>query len=84
MKFPCEEITESEMGFWRRALAQVVSGGPAQSCLGRLKTGGMKCGNGKSRKAKAASTVNSTTVLLCTGIFGGDNTSASELVNLEG
>jgi hypothetical protein len=84
MKFPREEIMESEMGFWHRATAQVVSRGPAQSSLGRLKTGWQKCGNGKSRRAKAASTVNATTVLLCTGIFGGDNTSASELVNLEG
>jgi hypothetical protein len=42
MKFPCEEITESEMGFWHRAIAQVVSRGPAQSNLGRLKTGGHK------------------------------------------
>jgi hypothetical protein len=42
MKFPREEIMEPEMGFWRRAIAQVVLRGPAQSCLGRLKTGGHK------------------------------------------
>jgi hypothetical protein len=42
MKFPCEEVTESEMGFWCRAIAQVVACGPAQSSLGRLKTGGHK------------------------------------------
>ncbi len=40
MKFPREEITELVMGFWCRALAQVVLRGPAQSSLGRLKTGG--------------------------------------------
>ncbi len=40
MKFPCEEVTESEMIFWRRAIAQVVACGHAQSSLGRLKTGG--------------------------------------------
>jgi hypothetical protein len=42
MKFFCEEVTESEMIFWHRAIPQVVARGPAQSSLGRLKTGGHK------------------------------------------
>ncbi len=42
MKFPHEEVTELEMIFWCRAIVQVVMHGPAQSSLGRLKTGGHK------------------------------------------
>jgi hypothetical protein len=42
MMFPCKEVTELEMGFWCRAIAQVVSRGPAQASLGRLKSGGHK------------------------------------------
>jgi hypothetical protein len=62
MKFPCEEVTELKMGFWQRAIAQVVARGPAQSSLGRLKTGGHKGGSGMCRRAKAASTVDARTV----------------------
>jgi hypothetical protein len=42
MTFPCKEVMESEMGFWCRAMAQVVLRGPAQASLGRLKSGGHK------------------------------------------
>jgi hypothetical protein len=42
MTFPRKEVMESEMGFWCRAIAQVVSHGPAQASLGRLKSGGHK------------------------------------------
>ena len=84
MKFHCEEITESEMGFWRRATAQVVLRGPAQSSLGRLKTGGHKVWEWQVQESKGRLYHQSTTVLLCTGIFGGDDTSTSELFDLEG
>jgi hypothetical protein len=52
MKFPCEEITELEMGFWCRAIAQVVSRGLAQSSLGRLKTGGHKVWEWRVQESK--------------------------------
>ncbi len=42
MTFPHKEVTELEMGFWCRAIAQVVLRGPAQASLGRLKSGGHK------------------------------------------
>jgi hypothetical protein len=45
------------MGFLRRAIAHVVACGSAQSCLGRLKTGGIQVGSGVCRRAKATSTV---------------------------
>jgi hypothetical protein len=42
MKFPCEVVIETEMGLWRRAIAQVVAHGPTQCCLGIFKTDGPK------------------------------------------
>ena len=41
-KFPCKAVNASEMGLWSRATTQVVTRGPAQASLGRLKTGGHK------------------------------------------
>ncbi len=40
--FPCELVTEVEMGLWPRAIAQVVMNGPAQIDLGAFKTNGHK------------------------------------------
>jgi hypothetical protein len=40
MKFPCEDVTETEMGLWCRPIAQVVAYGPAQTSLGKLTTEG--------------------------------------------
>jgi hypothetical protein len=40
MKFPRKDVTETEMGLWRRAIAQVVAYGPAQTGLGKLTTKG--------------------------------------------
>ncbi len=40
MKFPHEDVMETEMGLWRRAIAQVVAYGPAQTSLGWLTTEG--------------------------------------------
>jgi hypothetical protein len=37
MKYPCEEMTAPEMDFWCRAIAQVMSDGPAQASLGTFK-----------------------------------------------
>jgi len=37
MKFPRKEVTVPEMEFWCRAIAQVVSHGPAQASLGSFK-----------------------------------------------
>ena len=34
MKFPRKEVTAPEMELWSRAIAQVVSHGPAQASLG--------------------------------------------------
>ncbi len=42
MKFPCEEVTAPEMELWCRAIAQVVSHGPAQASLGTFKVNGHK------------------------------------------
>ncbi len=42
MKFPREEVTAPEMEFWCRAIAQVVSHGPAQASLGTFKVDGHK------------------------------------------
>ncbi len=42
IKFPREEINAAEMGLWRRATAQVIARGPAQTSLGWMKTGGHK------------------------------------------
>ncbi len=36
MKFPCKDVTETEMGLWRRAIAQIVAYGPVQTSLGKL------------------------------------------------
>jgi hypothetical protein len=40
MKFPCKDVTETKMGLWCRAIAQVVAYGPAQTSLGKLTTEG--------------------------------------------
>jgi len=40
MKFPREEVTVPEMELWCRAIAQVVSHGPAQASLGPFKIDG--------------------------------------------
>jgi hypothetical protein len=42
MKFPWEVVNELEMGLWRRAIAQVVTHGPAQASLGAFKVDGHK------------------------------------------
>ena len=42
MKFPCKEVTAPEMELWCRAIAQVVSHGPAQASLGTFKVDGHK------------------------------------------
>ena len=42
MKFPRKVVIETEMGLWRRAIAQVVAHGPTQCCLGIFKTDGHK------------------------------------------
>jgi len=42
MKFPWEVVKESEMGLWHRAMAQVVTHGPAQASLGAFKVDGHK------------------------------------------
>ena len=42
MKFPCEEMTVPEMELCCRAIAQVVSHGPAQASLGSFKVDGHK------------------------------------------
>ncbi len=40
MKFPCKDVTETEMRLWHRAIAQVVAYEPAQTSLGKLTTEG--------------------------------------------
>jgi hypothetical protein len=40
MKFPCKDVMETEMRLWRRAIAQVVAHGLAQTSLGKLTTEG--------------------------------------------
>ncbi len=40
MKFPREDVTETEIGLWRRAIAQVVAYGRVQTSLGKLITEG--------------------------------------------
>ncbi len=42
MKFPHKDITEPEMGLWRKAIVQIVAYGPAQTSLGKLTTEGHK------------------------------------------
>ncbi len=42
MKFACKEVTATEMELWCRAIAQVVSHGPAQVSLGTIKVDGHK------------------------------------------
>jgi len=42
MKFPRKEVTVPEMELRRRAIAQVVSHGPAQASLGSFKVNGHK------------------------------------------
>ena len=39
---PCEQVTIPEMELWCRAIAQVVSHGPAQASLGTFKVNGHK------------------------------------------
>ncbi len=52
MTFPCKEVTESEMGLWCRAIAQVVLRGPEQASLGRLKSGGHKVWDWRVQESK--------------------------------
>ncbi len=52
MVFLCKEVMESEMGFWCRAIAQVVLRGPAQASLGRLKSGGHKVWEWRVQESK--------------------------------
>jgi hypothetical protein len=42
MKFPRKVVTESELGLWRRAIAQVVVHGPTQASLDTFKMEGHK------------------------------------------
>ncbi len=83
MTFPREEITELEMGFRCRAIAQVVLRGPAQASLGRLKSGGHKVWEWQVRRAKANSIINARTASLYTNTFGVVDTSTSGLVDVD-
>jgi hypothetical protein len=40
MKFPCEDVTETEMGLWCRVIVQLVAYGLVQTSLGNLTTEG--------------------------------------------
>jgi len=75
MKFPREEVTVPEMELWCRAIAQVVSHGPAQASLGVFRVDGSNCGSGELWRIKAGCTGKMGIKSRCMDMFDGADTS---------